>query len=187
MISLFIKTYWSQLSTLAVGLLVGCFFTSWFNAGELAIAKGDNETLKAKHSEQVAQTASAALKRIVTANERADGLQVALDNTEQRLTTSKLEKQHEIKRTTTGGACFNNATVRLLNAGNIHETARGQATGLPTSTSKPAEADAATATDTDVANWINDTKAQYNVCRSRLDALIDWESPITSTEDISHD
>ncbi|MFZ6748533.1 hypothetical protein [Undibacterium sp. Ren11W] len=182
MISLLIQTYRSQLSMLAVGLLLGCFFTSWFNAGELALAKGDNETLKAEHSEQVAQAASAALKRIVTANERADSLQVALDTTEQRLTTSKLEKQHEIKRSTTGNACLNSATVRLLN----DEVARAKVATLPTPASKPIKADAAIATDTDVASWINDTKAQYEVCRARLDTLIDWESPITSLEN-THD
>lgn len=183
MIGLFIKTYWSQLVTLALGLLLGCFVTSWFNAGELAIAKGDNATLKATHSEEVAQTATAALKRIVTANERADSLQIALDNTEQRLATSKTENQREINRTTTGDTCLNNATVRLLN----NATARDKATALPTPASEPVEADAAIATDTDVATWINDAKAQYEVCRARLDTLIDWESPINSLEDLTHD
>lgn len=183
MIRLFIKNYWSQLVTLALGLLLGCFVTGWFNAGELAIAKGDIATLKAEHSEQLEQTASAALKRLVTANERADGLQIALDATEQRLATSKLEKQREINRATTGRACLNNATVRLLN----DEAAGGKATTLPTPASQPAETDAAIATDTDVASWINDAKAQYNVCRSRLDALIDLASPITSPEDMSYD
>ncbi|MFZ6747441.1 hypothetical protein [Undibacterium sp. Ren11W] len=183
MIDLFIKTYWSQLVTLALGILLGCFVTGWFNAGELAIAKGDNATLKAEHKEQVAQTATAALKRIVTANERADSLQIALDQTEKDLITSKLEKQHAIKMSTTGRACLNNATVRLLN----DQAAGSPAATLPTPASKPVEADAAIATDTDVAQWINEAKAQYNVCRARLDTLIDWHFPITSPEENPHD
>ncbi|WP_295756060.1 hypothetical protein [Undibacterium sp.] len=179
MMSWFIKNNWAQLLPLLLGLFLGCFFTSWFNAGELATAKGDITTLKAEHSGQVAQAASAALQRIVVANQRADSLQVALDDTEQRLTTSKIETQHEIIKNTTGRACLDRRTVRLLN----DQATGGQPASLPPPSSGPAADSTSVATDTDVASWANTAITQYNICRARLNALIAWHNP----EDASHD
>lgn len=183
MMRLFIKAYWSQLTMLVLGLILGCFFTSWFNAGELAIAKGDYVTLKAEHSEQLANTANAALARIVAANQRADSLQADLDKTEQRLSTSNIETQHEIVKNTTGRACLNARTVRLLN----HEATGSQSASLPTPARELAAPDAAIASDLDVATWANTAITQYDSCRARLAALIAWHLPLTSPEEKPHD
>lgn len=138
-----------------------------------ASLRGDISSIRQAHSDQVAQTASAALQRIVVANQRADSLQTALDDTEQRLTTSKMEIQREIKLNTTGRACLNSRTVRLLN----DQAAGSQPASLSTPSNGPAADSTSVATDTDVARWANTAITQYNICRARLNALIAWHNP----------
>ena len=126
--------------------------------------------------------ASVATRGSLSAAARAEGVAPAvisrrLDALEERLSaeeasrqTQALEHAREIKRLTTGRPCLNAGTVRLLN-----EPAIGLRTPvLPAPASGAAAADAPAASDTDVAGWIDGTRHQYDACRSRLDALIDW-------------
>lgn len=87
---------------------------------------------------------------------------------------AKTEKEHarEIKRLTTGRACLGARVVRVLN-----EPSEGNhASGLPASASQSVAEDGAFATDTDVADWADDARRQYDICRERLGALIDFET-----------
>ncbi|MFZ6687523.1 hypothetical protein ACO0K0_07225 [Undibacterium sp. SXout11W] len=164
---------WLVAVTFVIGLGAGGAVVHLFDTAEIASVKADLSGLKAQHSEAIAQANAAGLERIQRANERADSLQIALDITEQKLSITQLEMQREITLNTTGRACLNARTVRLLN----DNTTGKQSTALPTSTSEPVAQDAAVATDTDVATWINNTKAQYGTCTARLAALIDWHAP----------
>ena len=128
------------------------------------------ETLKADQATQERQAAQAALDRLQQAQARGDALQARLAAEETHRQTQAQEHAREIKRLTTGRPCLNAGTVRLLN-----EPAIGlHAPALPAPASGADAADAPAASDTDVAGWIDGTRHQYDACRSRLDALIDW-------------
>ena len=127
-------------------------------------------TLKAYQATQERQAAQAALDRFQQAQARGDALQARLAAEEANRQTQAQENAREIKRLTTGRPCLNAGTVRLLN-----EPAIGlRASTLPTPASGTIAADAAAASDTDVAGWIDNARHQYDACRGRLDALIEW-------------
>jgi len=161
---------------LSGGIVAGGWQQIRIEQGRAALAG-----LKATFNDEKQQASEAANQRIIRAVQRADTLTVALENSEQHLTLLKKEKDREIKRLTSGNVCLNAATVRLLN----HQaTDAGSGTApMPAPLSQPVTTDVAIATDTDVAEYINTAQEQYNVCRARLDALIDWHLPDTPNHD----
>ena len=158
---------------LAAGLTLGGAFMHLWSASDMADANAALAGLKATHSDALAQVRAAALRRLQVAEAHADKLQLALDDTEQRLSVKQKEIQLEIARNTTGRACLDGRTVGLLN-----DAVAGRAATLPAPASEPTPQDAAVATDTDVATWANQAIEQYNTCRARLGALIDWFLPV---------
>lgn len=167
--------------TLLVGALSGGIVAGVWQQLQIEQGLADLTGLKATYADEKQQASEAANQRIIKAVQRADTLTVALEDSEQHLTLLKKDKDREIKRLTSGNVCLNAATVRLLNHQN---TSAGSDTALmPTPISQPVAADAAIATDTDVAEYINTAQSQYNVCRARLDALIDWHLPDTANHD----
>lgn len=169
---LFVRTYWLHGLLLGVGLALGGIASHVYDTAQIATTRAELAGVKAQHSEEKAQATQAALERLQTAKQRADALQTALDVTEQRLSITKTELNREIQNSTTGRACLSGRTVSLLNRA---ATGSDPAT-LPNTTSGPTAESAGFATDTDIANWINSAAAQYNTCRARLDALIDWHT-----------
>lgn len=138
----------------------------------IAKANGDAALadLQRTQATRETQAAEAALARFQKAQARGDVLEARLAAETSSRQTQAQEHAREIKRLTTGRPCLNAGTVRLLN-----EPALGlRASTLPGSTGGPAAADAPAASDTDVADWIDNAHRQYDTCRSRLDALIDW-------------
>ena len=132
-------------------------------------------TLKADQATQERQAAQAALDRLQQAQARGDALQARLAAEETHRQTQAQEHAREIKRLTTGRPCLNAGTVRLLN-----EPAIGlRNSGLPAPASGAAAEGAPAASDTDVAGWIDNAQRQYDACRGRLDALIDWHQEAT--------
>ena len=127
-------------------------------------------TLKADQATQERQAAQAALDRLQKAQARGDALQERLAAEETNRQTQAQEHAREIKRLTTGRPCLNAGTVRLLN----EPTGRSGAATVPPTASGTTAADAPASSDTDVAGWIDNAQRQYDTCRSRLDALIDW-------------
>ncbi len=133
--------------------------------GDAALAK-----LQRDHSTRETKVAEAALTRFQEAQARSNALEARLAAEEASRQTQALEHAREIKRLTTGRPCLNAGTVRLLN-----EPAIGlHAPALPAPASGATAADAPAASDTDVASWIDEARHQYDACRDRLDALIDW-------------
>jgi hypothetical protein len=167
--------------TLLVGALSGGIVAGGWQQIRIEQDRADLAGMKATFADEKQQASEAANQRFIKAVQRADTLTVALEDSEQHLTLLKKEKDREIKRLTSGNVCLNAATVRLLN----HQaTGAGSGTApMPTPISQPVTEDAAIATDTDVAEYINTAQSQYNVCRARLDALIDWHLPDTTNHD----
>lgn len=127
-------------------------------------------TLKADQATQERQAAQAALDRLQQAQARGDALQARLAAEETNRQTQAQEHAREIKRLTTGRPCLNAGTVRLLN----EPTSHSGTVPVPATTSGATAADAPASSDTDVAGWIDNARHQYDACRGRLDALIDW-------------
>ena len=100
---------------------------------------------------------------------RGDALSNQLAKTEQSLTQRTLEVQRAIHHVTTGRACLSADAVRLLNHADSDRLA------VPNATGASVTENAAIATDTDVAGWIGNTQGQYETCRARLGALIDYQ------------
>lgn len=132
-------------------------------------------TLKADQATQERQAAQAALDRLQQAQARGDALQARLAAEETNRQTQAQEHAREIKRLTTGRPCLNAGTVRLLNEPTGHP---GTAT-VPATPSGATAADAPASSDTDVAGWIDNARHQYDACRGRLDALIEWHQEAT--------
>lgn len=122
-------------------------------------------TLEAEQAARERKAAQAALDRLQQAQARGDALQARLAAEETNRQNQAREHVREIKRLTTGRPCLNAGTVRLLNE---------PAPGLRAPTSGAAAADATVASDTDVAGWVDNARRQYDTCRGRLGALIDW-------------
>lgn len=135
--------------------------------GDAALAK-----LERDHANRETKAAKAALARLQKAQARGDALESRLATEEASRQTQALEHAREIKRLTTGRPCLNAGTVRLLNkpALGLHAPA------VPTPAGGAAAADAPAASDTDVAGWIGAARLQYDTCRDRLGALINWHT-----------
>lgn len=139
----------------------------------LAQADGITALADLRRDQATRETAAAeaALARIQAAQARGDALEARLTIAAATRQTQAQEHAHEIARLTVGRPCLNAGTVRLLN----QPAGLGlQAPALPAPAGEPAAADAPAASDTDIAGWIDAARNQYDTCRDRLDALIDW-------------
>lgn len=120
-----------------------------------------------------ADAVQAVQDRLLAEMARGESLSQRLAETQNRLNQKQKELSREISRTTAGRPCLDPRTVRLLNGASSGADASSDA--MPKAASVPAATDGAVATDTDVAHWVNEARAQYDLCRERLDALIDFE------------
>ena len=124
----------------------------------------------------VATAESAIREQLEGAIRMGDTLTDQLIKAETDLKKTTQEKNRAIQNLTTGRACLDADVVGLLNQ-SADTTAHGikptaKAPGLPYATNE------AFATDTDVGTWIGFAQGEYDTCRARLDALIDFEEQI---------
>lgn len=128
--------------------------------------------MEADQAKSEAAVIAAGAKRLRAALALGDALFNQLAEAEKARQKTALEHQREIKRLTTGRPCLNADVVGLLNG-----TGQGDsASGLSASASGAASEDGPFATDTDVAGWADNARRQYETCRDRLGALIDFET-----------
>ena len=128
-------------------------------------------TLHQTYSDAAAEAAQGTISRLQSAKLTGDDLTQRLQVTEATLQVNQTRFEHEIKRATTGRTCLSADAVRLLNTGTESDRGAGR---VPSATGSAAAADGAAATDTDVAEWAALARRQFDVCRARLDALIDF-------------
>ena len=123
-----------------------------------------------------------AINRLQVANARGDELSQTLLQREDQIQQLSREKRDAIAKATTGRPCLGVPALRLLNgAPGLHvagftEAPGGAATARAAVAAHPDE-ESLVSTDTDIVGWSIDAGAQYEVCRARLDALIDWHEP----------
>ncbi|MBW7901246.1 MAG: hypothetical protein H3C26_07205 [Rhodocyclaceae bacterium] len=150
---------------LAAALVAASFAAGWTaNGWRLGAELAE---LRREHAEQTAQAVLDAGARLIEATTRGDALQFRLAEAETARDTALQETQHALRRVTTGRPCLDAAAVRLLNGAG----ALAPAGAVPETTGEPLRADAAVATDTDVALWAAHARRSYDTCRGRLAAI----------------
>jgi len=128
---------------------------------------------------QLLRASEDAINRLQVANARGDELTQTLLQREDQINQLSREKHDAIAKATTGRPCLGVPALRLLNS-----SAGLHVAGMSSASSSTPAAGAAvaahpddqdiSASDADIAGWSIDAGAQYEVCRGRLDALIDW-------------
>ena len=163
------------------------FPLSWLTALLLMLAWGGTGYYAGDHNRNnawLAQQGAAerqAREALQAAQARGDALSTGLLTQQAQINQLKLEKHEALTLATTGRPCLGSPALRVLN------TAPGiRISGLPPTTSgivaagEPLGAAGGDSTwyssDTDVARWAVDAGAAFEVCRARLDALIDWNT-----------
>lgn len=134
-----------------------------------------------KQNEQL----QAATTQLTAEQARGDALTTALLASQTQIDQLSQEAHRGIKTETTGRACLGSGALRVLNRAPGLRTELAPASGIVATggAAAPAADDAGSAasdggdefaTDTQVGDWAIDAGAQYEVCRTRLDKLIDW-------------
>lgn len=162
-----------------------------FGLGVLAgqqLTRGELAELRRQVGEDQRLAASAATRRLDDAQTRGDALTLQLAGQAQQIETLTKERRDALKNTTSGRACLGSASLRLLDGAPGLRVA-----GLPKATGGLAAAGARVAThpddwtegrwasDSDLGQWALEAGAQHKLCRQRLDALIEWHQPSSTT------
>ena len=116
------------------------------------------------HAEERARDAGEAAAELQAAVARGNALAGRASAAESARDAALKETSDALRKTTTGKPCLSGAAVRLLNN-------TGLKPPLPEPAGQSAGADAAAATDTDVALWAAYARRSYDTCRGRIDAL----------------
>lgn len=143
---------------------------SWWitdSQAQIALARLTHE-----HQQQMLHTLEQDVQALERARRLGDDLTNALAAKSQQIQKLQKEKRDALSQVTHGAACLDGDALRVLK----QSPGISVAADMPGTTSGAAAADGAAATDTDVALWIVDAGAQYEQCRARLGALIDWHT-----------
>lgn len=149
---------WLGVGIMALAFVAGGYVTRLYYKAEIS-------NVEKNIAEKARKQAEADKEALLDAKAKSDSLFDQLAASERARLALSEEKRREIKRLTTGSACLSADTVRLLNA-----------RALPDSGAAPVESVAATgagsATDTDIAEWIDTAQRYYGQCQDRVNALI---------------
>jgi prophage endopeptidase len=143
--------------------------------------KTELATQAAAHATEKFRAAELAAKVLQSAQDRGDALTTTLAQRQTSIDQLKKEKRDALHQVTTGRTCLDGPALRLLNSApglRVSGLAPATSGALTAGGAAAAAADiqATVSTDTDIAGWAIDAGAQYEICRARLDALIDWHA-----------
>jgi len=130
-------------------------------------------TMQRDQAQGIATARAADVETLKLARRQGDALTLRLQTTESTLSKTHQELQYAIHTQTTGRTCLSSGAVRLLNSAAPTDASAY----LPAPTAGPSATDGPVATDTDVATWVANARTQYDICRARLSALIDFTPP----------
>lgn len=171
-------------------LLAGAAAGGWA-AWELGRAplRTENAELRVAYAQASELAVQAAARRLQQAHERSESLASQLADTLLANKQLSQEKTHALQRVSIGRACLSDRALRVLDSAPglrvagldelpAPEPAAAAAGGAaPTHTNQPGERPERVATDADIGTWAIAAGAQFEACRARLDALIDWHGP----------
>lgn len=116
--------------------------------------------------------AERAMSDLQAAQARGDALATGLLNQQTHIDQLKTEARRAIPQVTSRRPCLGPAALRVLDSAPGLDVA-----GLPPAAGGAAAEGGPVALDSDIAGWAVDAGAAHEVCRARLDALIDWHAP----------
>ncbi len=161
--------YWGLVFAAVGSAMLAHQFTRLYYQAELS-------NLHRLHAQALADQRADDVETLRLAKQHGDELTGRLQKVESTLTKKQKELHDAIRTQTTGRACLSGSVVSLLNnSGSTDGSAH-----LPASTASPAAADGSAASDTayasdrDIAEWAANARTQYDICRAKLNALIDW-------------
>ncbi|GHT90038.1 hypothetical protein AGMMS49545_02220 [Betaproteobacteria bacterium] len=169
-----------RFGALKIALIFGLVvFAGAFSAGWTV----NGWRLSARHDETLLEASNAVINALEKARAvEATGYAIAQRQLALEALNLKLSKERDdaLRKTTSGRACFNGATVRLLND-------RDQGAGIRSGLPAPARLavgsfaaltadsfqfqDGDESSDTDVALWAGYAIDRYDACRGRIDAI----------------
>ncbi len=179
------------LLALAAGLAGGAWGAWQLGRAPLLV---DLARLSESNAETQRIAQRAATERIQAAQMRSDTLALALIDNLTQTETLKQEKTHALRAAAAGRVCLSSRALGVLHtspglrvagldgvppaqpepaapggapATHPHQAGPGQAPGTP----------GLVATDEDIGVWAIAAGAQFEACRARLNALIDWHTP----------
>lgn len=158
----------SPASLAMIGALIAAFGLGHL----LASRAGDAELARYRETaaRQQAAVAEHASRRLLDAQAVSDRLTTDLAAATQAAAATQEQLDAALRRATTGRTCLAQPALRVLDG------AHNLSVDMPAPVSGAAAEDAPVATDTDIAVWIARTGKQYDECRNRLAALIDWHT-----------
>ena len=131
----------------------------------------DLADLRTSQAETAKLQAMAAARTLSDAQVRSDALTLRLAGSQEQISNSQRAAHASINQTTSNRPCLRADAVRVLN-----RTDSTAGPDVPQTSGSAAATGEAFATDADVGHWAVDAHAQYEQCRQRLDALIDWHT-----------
>ena len=148
-------TMWVGIALLATNLFT---LTAWrMEVAAHALTKAQDANERVAQAEQAAQ-------RMQEAQVLNDALVASVARKETEIVELKESHRAELRKATMGRPCLSSGAVRLLNA-------QASGNGDAETGREPVPASTAVASDTDIAEWASDAIAQYETCRTRIDAI----------------
>lgn len=171
---------WKPLAMAALVSAALAGYVAWtLGRAPLAVELAEAREASARQQTAIAQ---AYAKALLSAQQRGDRLTTQLAQGQRQIDQLQKDRRDAIAHATTGRTCLDGAALRVL-----HGAPGLRVAGFPEAASGAAAADAGTAADTnhtsdaDIGRWAIDAGAQYEQCRQRLDALIDWHGEGATT------
>lgn len=137
------------------------------------------------HAETGKLQALASARGLSQAQQRGDALTTRLVTRQAQIDQLRKQQHDAIQALTTGRYCLSADAVRVLNSADA--PTNGGPVDVPPPPGSAAAEDGTFATDTDVGQWSVHAKAQYDICRGRLDALIDFDAAPSTQPTTGHD
>jgi len=155
-------------------------------ADELAdarVAQAEKRRMECEHArtmdaKRAAEETAAMLTRALDAERKAAAAMAAKRRYNDRL---KEMRKHEIPKLANGNGCMSGALRVQLNTAIAEDNAVSQSATDAVGAAASAASDTsngAGATDADVAVWVIDAASLYGECRSRLDAIRQWDKEV---------
>lgn len=161
-------TLWLLAVSFVLGTGVGAGVGGYLGRAPLLMQLAQERQVQAEHQRQQAEQQASVL---LQAQRQGQALGQELAAQQRQLQQRKTESRYAVPQATTGRTCLDSAALRLLDSAPGLRIAAGH---LSPASSDAVATDGAIATDTDMAYWAIDSAAQYETCRSRLDALVHW-------------
>jgi len=159
--------------------------STWSIALVLAVACGASGYYAGyRYSDNACQASQSkrlavALAEQQAADARGNALTTALIQKQSQIDQFNQEAHRAITQATSGRTCLDSAALRVLNSAPGITVMPAPTGSVAAAGEAPVAAGGDSAwysTDTQIALWSADTGAAFEVCRARLDALIDWNT-----------